>query len=380
MIRAGQPRRLAIISDAISPYHKGGKEKRIQALSTHLAQRGIDVHIYTMNWWNGERTTRTPEGITLHAISRRRSLYTRSGRRSIWQGVTYALSCLKLIREDFDVVEVDHMPFLPLFSVKLVCLIKRQPMYATWHEVWGLSTWKKYLGPLGYVAAGIERLSVMLPNHIIAVSPQTAQELREKLGYKGPITIATNGIDLQEIDRIPAAGRPVDLTYVGRLIAHKNLDLLIQAMAMLKPTHPNLSLRIIGAGPEAGNLKQLAAQLGLQSSVIFTGRVETDEEMYALLKSAKVFVSPSAREGFGITIIEANACGLPVVTVNLPGNAGRHLVTPGNGAVCEATVQSLALAIASQLTRENARRDARTAATTYDWKQPATVLGEVFSG
>lgn len=378
MTQGRTSRRLAIISDAISPYHQGGKEQRIEALAKRLSRSGIEVHIYTMNWWGGARVIQR-DGLWLHAISPLRPLYTQSGRRSIWQGITFALDCLRLIREDFDVIEVDHMPFLPLFTTKLVCLFKRQPMYATWHEVWGLKTWLKYLGPLGLVAAAIERVSVLLPNHIIAVSPHTAEGLRQLSHYRGPLTMATNGIDAAAIAAVPAAPRPTDIVFVGRLIKHKNLDVLLRAVALLKIRHPHLRTRLMGTGPEDQSLRELAVELGVQDVVEFTGRIPTDTEKYALLKAARVFVSPSSREGFGITLLEANACGLPVVTVNEPGNAGRHLIASSNGVVCNLTAADLAEAIEAQLARHGAREAAQRTAESYDWQVPAHVLHKVYA-
>src|SRR4051812_29165957 len=99
--------RIAIVSDAIYPYHMGGKETRIHELSTRLAQAGHDVHIYTMKWWDGPTNTRVERGVTLHAISRHMPLY-KGEKRSIAEGVFFGVACLRLLREKFDVVDVDH--------------------------------------------------------------------------------------------------------------------------------------------------------------------------------------------------------------------------------------------------------------------------------
>ncbi|QQR51816.1 hypothetical protein IPG36_04320 [bacterium] len=111
---AGQHRRLAIVSDAIYPFTRGGKELRIHALSQQLAKSNLDVHIYTMKWWSGTNTLQQ-DGVTLHAICPKIALYTKSGRRSIWQGIVFAVTTLRLLTVKFDVLEVDHMPIIPLF-------------------------------------------------------------------------------------------------------------------------------------------------------------------------------------------------------------------------------------------------------------------------
>ncbi len=108
---AERRRRIALVTDAIAPYHRGGKEQRYRELVARLAH-DADVHVYTMKWWDGPRVRR--EGaVTYHAISPRLPLYSGS-RRSIRQAVVFALCCLRLLFARFDVLEADHMPYIQL--------------------------------------------------------------------------------------------------------------------------------------------------------------------------------------------------------------------------------------------------------------------------
>lgn len=336
--------RIAFVSDAIYPYNRGGKEMRIFELSTRLASQGHDVHIYTMQWWPKGKS-QTEHGVQLHAISRLRPLYS-GERRSISQGLLFAWDCLKLVREKFDIIEADSIPFFPLYTLKIVSLIKRRPLFATWHEVWGRHYWQNYLGPWsGLIAAFIEKLSVTLPNHITAVSPHTAERLSSILGYHGVVSTLPNGINLTAIKHIKAATTSTDILYCGRLLAHKNVDQLIRAVALLKPKYPNLSCSIYGEGPEQANLARLIKELRLSNTVQLAGFITDHQDVLSAMKAAKVFVSPSEREGFGMTIIEASACGLPVVTVDAPGNAAVDLIDGQNGTVCQLNPAAIAQAI-----------------------------------
>lgn len=367
-----QPKKLAIVSDAIHPYNKGGKETRIHELSTRLAKQGHEVHIYTMKWWDGPND-RIEHGVQLHAISKRYPLYS-GDRRSIRTSLHFALHVLKMLRADFDVADVDHMPFFPLFSMKFVCLIKRRPLYATWHEVWGRKTWKDYLGKLWFFGYIVERYSVRLPNHIIAVSPQTASRLRHELGYRGPLTLAPNGVDYDRIAGASPANTSHDIVFVGRLLAHKNVDMLIHAVALLRRHNPNIRCLVIGDGPETVNLKTLAHQLNLAKNVTFTGFVEHDTEVHSYMKTAKVFVLPSAREGFGIAVLEANAAGLPVITTDFPGNAARQLIEPGiNGYISAPTPTALAEHIAQAL-QPSASLQPQQVASRYNWPSVVQIV------
>ena len=167
-------KKIAIVSDAIYPYNKGGKEKRIFEISTRLANAGNEVHIFTMKWWKEKTNHKIENNVNLHAISPLYPLYS-GKRRSIKQATYFALSCFRLLREKFDIIEADHMPHLVLFSLKIVTLLKRKKLYATWNEVWGKSYWVEYLGHLGAIAYIIEWISARLPDKIIAVSEHTKQ-------------------------------------------------------------------------------------------------------------------------------------------------------------------------------------------------------------
>jgi len=370
--------KLAIVSDAIWPYHNGGKEMRIHELTTRLVASGFDVHVYTMKWWDGPQTTRAENGVTLHAIMKKMPLYE-GERRSIKQGIRFGLACFTLLASTFDVADVDHMPYFPLFSMKLVCLVKRRPMVATWHEVWGYQYWMRYLGKAGLLAATLERLTVLLPNHIVAVSPMTAERLMTMLHAPRPVTLVENGIDYETIARTAPAAQASDIVFVGRLLKHKGVDDLLRAVAIMKQTRPDVTCLIISDGPERANLERLSRNLKLTKNVTFTGFVARDSDKLALMKAAKIFALPSVREGFSIVALEALACGLPVVTTDHPENAARRLVSPATGALVAAhDPQALADALSAQLARK--RGDAaQLAARKFDWDRSVTRLLKVYA-
>ena len=319
--------RLAIVTDVVAPWHSGGKETRTWHYSQQLAHRGFDVHIYTMKWWSGGRRT-TQGKVQLHALCRLWPLYTRQ-RRSILQAIAFSLACVRLLTARFDIVEVDQIPILPLLVVKIVCVIRRKPVIATWHEVWGSDYWRSYLGPLGVVAALLERLALRLPDRVIAVSEGTCVRIRHATGGRVPVFVGHNGIDPREIDEAPVDTASTDLLFVGRLLDHKGVDVLIDAVAELSRRGTSLSLTIVGKGPEDAVLRQRAAAHKLTSRITFTGELPTHAEVIGRMKSARIMVFPTRREGFGLVAVEAMACGTPVITTDHPDNFTRQLVTPG---------------------------------------------------
>lgn len=116
----------------------------------------------------------------------------------------------------------------------------------------------------------------------------------------------------------------------------------------------------------------MAKDLSLEDNVEFLGFLDKDEEVMEKMKSSKIFVLPSSREGFPNTILEANACGVPVIVVDSEKNAGVEAVKDGvNGAICKLSAESMAISIfrllegdlykkMSDQSRENARK--------HDWK------------
>lgn len=342
--------KIVFVSDAIWPYNKGGKEKRLYDISTRLASRGHDVHIYTMKWWTGANTKKE-DGVTLHAVSPFYPLYARE-RRSVKQGILFAIHCLKLIRENWDVIDVDHMPFFPLYTTQLVCWLKGKKMTATWNEVWGREYWVRYMGPSGIVAALIERISVMLPDKIISISPHTTEALKKNFHPTQPITTIGIGVDAEHIRSIKPSNNRSDIIYVGRLLSHKNVDVLLDAVALLAKEYPKIRCIVVGKGPEEKSLHTQAQELGIEQNVEFMHEVENIDDVYALMKASTVFVLPSSREGFGIVVLEANACGLPVITTNHPDNAARHLIHAANGHQVPLSAQNLANAIVADQSKK----------------------------
>jgi glycosyltransferase involved in cell wall biosynthesis len=334
---------VALVSDSILPYHRGGKELRYRELGRRIARRA-EVHLYTMRWWDGP-SRRIQDGVTMHAICPRLPLYD-GDRRSVRQAVVFALACLRLLTRRFDVIEADHMPYLQLFTLRLVATLRRRPLIVTWHEVWGPGYWRRYLGRRGRLAWWIERAAMRLPDEIVAASEETGRRLRAHLGERTPVTVAPNGIDVAAARAAVPAAAGTTIVTVGRLLPHKRIDLLLDAVALLRRDGADVTCRVIGDGPGRDALRARAAALGLEGAVDFRHDVAGQGELYALVKAARVFAFPSEREGFGIAALEALACGLPVVTTSAPDNLAASLVeASGRGVICAPSAEGLAEAI-----------------------------------
>jgi len=361
------PKKIAFVYDPVFPFIKGGAEKRFFEIGKRLSQEGYDVHLYGMKSWKGPKIIKHA-GMTLHGICKNYPLYTKTGRRSIYQAVMFGIASFRLWREPFDVIDCCGFPYFSLFPARIITWVRRKKLYSTWHEVWGKEYWKKYLGPLGIFGYFIERLAVLLPDEIISVSNGTAEAIRHKLGRKKNITVIPNGLDVERIKNVKAASESSDIIYVGRLLTHKNVDILVRATGLLAKEHPEISFVIVGDGPERKNLEKLAEDLQIKKNVSFLGRVEKDQDVHAHMHASKVMVLPSTREGFGIVVLEGNACGLPVVTIDHKNNAAKDLIVNNeNGALCGLDEKELADTIEQVLSSRKERGFYAKYGEKYDW-------------
>lgn len=370
--------KIALVYDAIFPFVKGGAEKRFYEIGQRLAKDGYDVHLYGMKFWNGPKVIQF-EGMTLHGICKAMPLYTASGRRSILQSLWFGINSFKLWREKFDVMDCCGFPYFSLFPCRLITWMRRKPLYTTWHEVWGKEYWKKYLGKLGFIGYAVERIAVKLPNIIISISNHTKDNIQKKLGRNKNIVIIPNGVDFNEIENSAPSKIMSDVIFVGRLLENKNVDVLLRSVQILKERNLNLSLIIVGDGPESEKLKNIANQLGIKNNVNFFGFIEKQSELYGIMRTSKVLVLPSNREGFGMVAVEANACGLQVITIDHKNNATRDLIINGeNGMLCALDKDELANAIEITLRDRKKPEFYKNYAIKYGWGKICSKIKDIY--
>jgi glycosyltransferase involved in cell wall biosynthesis len=214
---------------------------------------------------------------------------------------------------------VEGTNFISYLPAALVGMLRRVPRIATYHECW-IGQWVRNKGLLtGGFGALWERLSLLVGfDAIISVSSATQQQLTEH-GVKATAVIP-NGVSLDDFKHIrhpPVDGkkRPT-ISFAGRLVPGKRVDVLLRAAAIVQHKVKGLHVVIIGDGPERQKLETLARELGVDA--MFCGFVRSSQVMREIIAASDVFCLPSEVEGFGITVVEAMACGVPVVVADIP--------------------------------------------------------------
>jgi len=359
--------RIAYIYDAVYPYRIGGVERRIYELAWRLAERGHEVHVYGIKEWDGASSFEK-DGVFYHGIGNALPFYV-NGRRAVREAVSFGWSALKpLLRERFDIIDCQNFPYFNCFSMAFISWVKGNPLIITWHEVWG-DYWYEYLGNLGFFGKLVEKMTSKLSTHVVAVSEVTKKNF-SSLGCPDYVTVIYNGIDLKKLDSISHSDLISDIFFAGRLVKEKNVDLLVRSVEIIKRGLPGIRVFIVGEGPEMGKLRNLVQQCDLDNNISFLGVIPDSDTLISLMKSSKLFASPSIREGFGMAAAEALACGLPLVTCNAPENAVKDLIDEKTGIISNRTPEAFAGAILEVLMRRDEMTlDCKNLARRYDWEK-----------
>jgi phosphatidylinositol alpha-mannosyltransferase len=294
----------------VCPYNifrGGGVQECVLALQAELSKRGHTVHIIAPR--PREYNQKAPEHIVLlgGAADFKSPFHT-----TAQVSVSVKTDALEDVLDTykFDVLHF-HEPWVPILSRQILSR-SRAKNIATFHaklpDTIMSRTFERVITP--YTRSIVKYL-----DSVTAVSTAGAEYI-ETLS-KEPITIVPNGIDLKKYKSKNLSKEP-SVLYIGRLEKRKGVKYLIQAFADLKLRQPLATLIIAGDGPDREKLEELVQEESI-NGVRFLGYV-TEAEKLNLFNNAGVFCSPALYgESFGIVLLEAMACGVPVVAGDNPG-------------------------------------------------------------
>lgn len=358
----------------VSPYswtHPGGVKNHIKGIAREMIKKGHSVSVYAPD--SGE----TPEGVGF--ISAGSSVPVPANRSIARVCLSpFVLSRTKRILrlKAFDVVHV-HEPFVPLVSVSAV-LCSEAKTIGTFHAS----------AEKGFILYRLAQVFLRgLPgrvDHFTAVSGP-ANELANRY-FPGDYEIVPNGVDTEFFrpvgrrpENFPGDGSPVVL-FVGRAEPRKGIQILLESFRRLLSKIPECRLIIVGEGHS--RQEYLTSYRLPDSSVTVTGFVP-DEDLPAYYSSADVFCAPSlGGESFGLVLLEAMACGTPVVASDIPGY--REVIKSTGGGILFKTgdVDSLSSALADILLDEEIRRTTRSVGLekvkVFSWSSIAARVERIY--
>ena len=284
----------------------GGAEIHLHEIFGRLVAAGHAVDLIVSGWRGAPQDT-VIDGIHVRRVGGRHS-FALKARGAVGRALKAG---------DYDVV-VEDINKLPLFLPSLTT----RPFCAIVPHLFGTTAFAEASWPAAAMVWTAER---RIPRayarawfHVISNS--TRDELIDRGIRRERIEVIYPGIDAlwyRPDPAIPRDRRPTFL-YVGRLKRYKGVDIALRALALAHEQRADLVFEVAGAGDDRPRLEALARELGVAHSVHFLGFV-SEEEKRRLLRAAWAVVFPSPKEGWGISNIEAAACGTPALASDSPG-------------------------------------------------------------
>ena len=284
----------------------GGSELHAHKVASLWAAAGLDVTFRT-SAVHGTSETLTRDGYRVLRRAGRYGVFPGAA----WEGVRMGH------RPGDALVEVwNGMPFLSPLWYRGPRIVFLHHVHA---EMWGMVL-PPTLARLGDTMERRIAPRFYRRSRVVTLSESSRREIVDMLHLRPEqVTVAPPGVDERYA---PGGQRSVTplVVAVGRLVPVKRFDALMRALAPLKADHPDLEAVIIGEGYERSSLEALRAELGVADWIRLPGRVG-DDELVDWYRRAWVVASSSQREGWGMTLTEAAACGTPAVATNIAGHA-----------------------------------------------------------
>lgn len=240
-------------------------------------------------------------------------------RRGQWWNANFAiLSFLRkhLASHSYDVIleDINKIPFY-------TPLVTRTPVIPVIPHLFGTTVFRE-AGPV--TAAYVVFMETFIPmvfrrSHFMVISQSTKDDLARRGIDTERIRVVLCGLDhaVYRNLNLERFAHPT-IVHLGRLRKYKSAEVAIRAMAPIREVLPDARLFIIGDGPHRPALEREVERCKLQSVVVFKGYM-AHEDLVEFLNKAHLMLNPSPKEGWGLTVVEANACGVPVVASDRPG-------------------------------------------------------------
>ncbi len=309
----------------------------------------------------------------------------RIARAGSWYNAPLALGSLyrrRFRKERFDLVleDINKVPFFtPLYA--------RAPVLAVVPHLFGSAVFQEAPLPVA-LAVWAQEAAVPLVYRrtpFLAISESTRDDLARRGIDRTRIRVVRCGLTQEDyaVTTPPEDREAPVIVFLGRLRKYKGAQHAIRALAIVRREVPDARLDFVGDGPYRTALEELAASLELAAHVRFLGALPHAGKVEAL-NAAQVAVAPSPREGWGLTVIEANACGTPVVASRSPGLVESVLDGKTGLLVPHGDVPALAAGLILLLRDRDLRLKLAAAAVrwagTFDWetcyRESRVVMGE----
>lgn len=342
----------------------GGAELHLHETFGRLARRGHEVTAL-VSGWPGCPPRVALDGLEVH----------RAGSRYTFSVAARRAYRKSLAARSFDVV-VEDLNKVPLFTPLWV----EAPVVLLVHHLFGATAFQAGPAPVAVATWLLERPIpwVFRNTPTVAVSESTREDLVRRGMLPEQIEVIPNGVDVDHYTPGDTGRyeRPT-LLYLGRLKRYKRIDLGLEAVAALVAEGLDVEILIAGDGEDAGALRAKARSLGIEGRARFLGFID-EERKLELLRRSWLHVLTSPKEGWGISNLEAAACGTPSVASDSPGLRESVLDGETGLLVPHGDVRALATALGRVLRDDELRARmsarARAFAEGLSWSAAADAL------
>lgn len=284
----------------------GGAEVHLNEIFKRFAARGDEVTLVSSGF-NGSSKTDEYDGIRI----------VRTGSRETFNFTAPAVLKELDRKENFDIV-VEDINKVPLFTPMYL----KKPVFVIIPHLFGSSVFHETgFIPASYVYLMEMPIPLVYKSSIFEViSESTFNDMMKRGIRKENLRVVHCGMDHQTYFKDPTIHKfdKPTILYVGRIKKYKSVDVVIKAMPAIIRSFPDARLAVVGAGDNMDDLKKLSKGLGIEKNVIFAGFVSMEEKVDWMRRS-HIIVNPSPKEGWGLTNIEANACGTVAVASDADG-------------------------------------------------------------
>lgn len=341
----------------------GGAETHLHEVFGRLVERGHQVDLLCSGF-DGASARDRLDGIEVFRVGGRYtfSLHARRAFR-------------RLLEPRGPDVIVEDLNKVPLFTPRW----SSRPVVGLVHHLFGVTAFREASVPVAAATWLLERPipRVFRQVPLIAVSESTRRDLEERGLDADHIEVIPNGVDTDLYNPDPGVSRfeQPTLLYLGRLKRYKGVEYGIRAVRRLRERGVSARFLIGGKGDDRRRLESLAAEEGVSDAVEFLGFV-SEERKVELFRRAWIHLLTSPKEGWGITVIEAAACGTPSVASDSPGlresvrDGDTGLLVP-HGEV-DALTDTLARLIERPALRSRLGSRAAEFAAGFSWAAAAT--------
>ncbi|KJS01384.1 MAG: glycosyl transferase family 1 [Peptococcaceae bacterium BRH_c4a] len=379
--------RVIMLSWEYPPRTVGGLGRHVYDLSRALSQLGIEVHVFTCPARGEPLYAVDDTGVCVHRVDQKelQAADFLEWLKCLNSGMVRLVEETGLSGGYYSLVHAHD--WLVRDAARDIAEKSGLPLVVTIHATeYGRN--RGIFTDLQSQIHGAERDLVSRADGLICCSQYMAREVLRLFGEApGGIRIIPNGVDVKNlVVKYEAVeqmtGRCPKIMFLGRLVPEKGVQVLIEALPMIKGKHPGAVLTVAGKGPYEEDLRNLAHRLGVSDSVDFIGFVN-DEGRNRLLAESSVAVFPSTYEPFGIVALEAMAAGIPVVVSETGGLAEiiSHgidgiKVPPGRADILARYVTEI---LDDPRHAENLRKNAYNKVLgQYSWKQIASDTARVY--